>query len=111
MREKNGQLIEAKAAHETACSKFATAKKVWINYLRFLYGANYKQNMDSEDDLLSSPTAPQKNLQHARELLPRALAALPKRKHIQVINKAATMEFEHGSSERGKSLFEGVLST
>jgi rRNA biogenesis protein RRP5 len=45
----------------------------------------------------------------ARRLLERALAALPKRKHIKVISHAALLEFKLGSAERGRSIMEGVL--
>lgn len=45
----------------------------------------------------------------ARKLLERALSALPLRKHTKVITSTALLEFRHGSAERGRSMFEGVL--
>jgi rRNA biogenesis protein RRP5 len=47
--------------------------------------------------------------ERARRLLERALAALPRRKHVKVISHAALLEFKHGSPERGRSVMEGVL--
>jgi hypothetical protein len=45
----------------------------------------------------------------ARKLLERALAALPRRKHVKAISHAALLEFRAGSAERGRSMMEGVL--
>lgn len=45
----------------------------------------------------------------AAQALDRSLLSLPKRKHIKVISRAALLEFRHGSAERGKAMFEGVL--
>ena len=45
----------------------------------------------------------------ARKLLERALAALPRRKHVKAISRAALLEFRAGSAERGRSMMEGVL--
>ena len=45
----------------------------------------------------------------ARKLLERALAALPRRKHVKCVAAAALLEFRVGSPERGRSVMEGVL--
>lgn len=44
-----------------------------------------------------------------RRLLERALAALPRRKHVKAVCGAALLEFRAGSPERGRSMLEGVL--
>lgn len=57
----------------------------------------------------------------ARALLPRALQSLEKSKRkclypsqltldVEVMQKMAVLEFKHGDAERGKTLFEGIIS-
>ncbi|TRM65942.1 hypothetical protein BD626DRAFT_612896 [Schizophyllum amplum] len=46
----------------------------------------------------------------ARKLLPRALQSLEKRKHIKTISKFAQLEYKMADPERGKTLFEGIVS-
>ena len=50
------------------------------------------------------------NLEAGRELLQRSLKSLPKRKHIKTISKFAQLEFKYGEPERGRTIFEGVMS-
>ena len=45
----------------------------------------------------------------ARELLKRSLQSLPRRKHVKMILKFAQLEFKAGDSERGRTLFEGLV--
>lgn len=40
-----------------------------------------------------------------------ALTMLPKRKHVAVIEKFALMEYKNGFAERGRTIFEGLLSS
>ncbi|CAD7924237.1 unnamed protein product [Amoebophrya sp. A120] len=110
IQEKRGKKLEAKQLYEEAAKKFSQSKKVWIARLKFLYS--------TESDSTAGALAGAKNRNvisapyqaEARELLPRALNILERRKHIPVIQKAAAFEFEHGSVERGKTLFESMLA-
>merc|ERR1719188_1682269 len=77
--------------YEIACRKFAQSKSVWTAFLKFLYQ--------------------QGDLEGGRKTLPKCLAALPRAKHPMVVSKAATLEYGHGSSERGRSIFEGLLGS
>eukprot|EP00392_Amoebophrya_sp_AT5.2_P010929 g10999.t1 len=95
IQEKRGKLIEAKQLFQDACRKFKDSKKAWIGRLRFLY-----QNSAEKEEFLVE----------ARELLPKALQLLERRKHVATIQKAAALEFEHGSCERGRTLFESLLA-
>ena len=74
--------------------KFSQDPKVWLNYATFLF------------DTLSAPD-------RARDLLPRAMQSLPKYNHLDLTNKFAQLEFRspNGDSERGRTIFEGLLST
>lgn len=74
--------------------KFSQFPSVWYNYAHFLY------------QTLSSP-------ERARALLPRAVQSLPPHTHLNVTIKFAALEFHSscGSPERGRTIFEGLLST
>lgn len=83
---------------EQAASLFkATAKKfgsekvsIWLSWSEFLLSQNQPQE--------------------ARALLSNALKVLPKRLHIELVRKFAQLEFSKGDSERGRSLFEGLVA-
>ena len=74
--------------------KFSTTPSVWLNHAHFLANT------------LSQPDA-------ARALLPRALRSLPSHAHIPVTSKFGALEFHSpsGDPERGRTVFEGLLST
>ncbi|KAJ1555710.1 Protein RRP5, partial [Cladochytrium tenue] len=46
----------------------------------------------------------------SRKVLQRSLQSLPKRKHVKVVLKFAQLEFKHGDPERGRTLFEGIIT-
>jgi rRNA biogenesis protein RRP5 len=74
--------------------KFSQNPKVWTNYATFLF--------DTVTDA-----------GRARELLARALQALPQHHHLDVTKKFAQLEFRspNGEAERGRTIFEGLIST
>ena len=72
--------------------KFRQSCKVWMNLAQFYFSVK-------------------KDAQMARKLLPKALEALPRRKHQKATLKFAQMEFRHGSLERGRTLFEGLIAS
>jgi len=90
IRERNNQVDEARKAHILCCEKFPKSKKVWLRYIEHVFKA--------------------KELEAAREIHLKALQALPQRKHVQITTKVANMEFTLGSKERGKTIFEGLVS-
>ena len=47
----------------------------------------------------------------ARELLARAMKVLEQRKHLETVSKFAILEFKHGTVERGRTMFEGIVSS
>jgi len=91
IHERNKKIPLAVKAYEACARKFPESKKVWIAFLTFLY-----QNADAEG---------------ARKVLPKSLAALPRRKHPVVVSKAAILEYQTGSPDRGRSIFEGLLDS
>lgn len=70
---------------------YKKSKKIWIAYQQFRLRNN--------------------NEKGARELLSRSMQSLSKHKHIEVIIKFALGEFDNGSADRGRVLFEDLLST
>ena len=87
-RQKAENLLQAMV------KKFSQDPKAWLNYATFLF------------DTMAAP-------QQARDLLPRALQSLPKHHHVDLTSKFAQLEFRsaNGNAERGRTIFEGLLST
>jgi rRNA biogenesis protein RRP5 len=71
------------------CKKFKSKKKVWLAHVEFLL----KTNRADEAFALSK----------------KALLSLPPYKHVEMMTKVASLVFEFGNQERGRSLFEGLL--
>ena len=86
-------LQEADQVCQSTTKKFSASPEVWLRYANLLH---------------NSMSLPSK----ARELLPRALQALPTHKHIETTSKFAQLEFRSstGEAERGRTMFEGLLS-
>ncbi len=77
-----------KALHRPQLKK---SKKIWSAYLQFKVRFG--------------------DAKQAKEQLSRAMQALSRHKHVEVITKYALAEFEYGSSERGRAVFEELLNT
>jgi rRNA biogenesis protein RRP5 len=71
------------------CKKFKSKKKVWLAHLEYLLKQSRHQD--------------------AHALLKRALLSLATYKHAETMSKFAQLEFEHGSAERARTLFDGIL--
>lgn len=82
---------KADSLYKTMVKKFGRNNvSVWVQYGSFL--------VDRERN------------EEAHEILARALQALPKRDHIEVVRKFAQLEFNKGDPEQGRSLFEGLVT-
>ncbi|KAF8578416.1 U3 snoRNP-associated protein Rrp5 [Ramaria rubella] len=77
--------------YQRTCKKFGKSSKAWT-----LFGEYYLKCGE---------------MQKARELLPRCLQSLEKRKHLKTITKFAQMEYKRGDPERGRTLFEGIVDS
>ena len=71
------------------CKKFKSKKTVWIAYLKYLL----------------------KSARHeeAHALLKRAMQSLPDYKHVETMSKFAQLEFEHGSPERARTIYDTLI--
>lgn len=89
--EKDGTNADrAHAMYEKMCKKFRSKKTVWVAHLSYLLKLGRHQE--------------------AHALLKRALLSLPAYKHVETMSKLAQLEFEYGSKERGRTVFDGILS-
>ncbi|ORX90106.1 nucleic acid-binding protein [Basidiobolus meristosporus CBS 931.73] len=88
--ERSDKMDLAEQLYKTITKKFSTSSKVWTNF-----GLFYLK---------------QGKVDLARELLQRSLKSLAKRKHIKTITKFAQLEFKYGEPERGRTIFEGIMS-
>ncbi|KAF8849875.1 nucleic acid-binding protein [Acephala macrosclerotiorum] len=90
----SGKHNKADEIFQVLVKKFSQSPTVWNNYAHFLHTT------------LSSPD-------RARALLPRATQSLPPHTHLNLTLKFAALEFHSpfGSAERGRTMFEGLLST
>jgi len=81
---------KAEDIYERMIKKYKHSKGIWIKYCTFCM-------LQNEGD-------------KARQLFQRAIKLLPQRKHIPLINKFAQLEYQHGDAERGRTMYEGVVS-
>ncbi|KAJ1980795.1 rRNA biogenesis protein rrp5 [Dimargaris xerosporica] len=80
----------AEKTHLTLLKKFSGSCKAWT-----LCGAFYLRHRMATK---------------AHELLQRCIQVLPKRKHLKAISRFGIMEFKEGDPERGRTIFEGIIS-
>ena len=80
----------ASKMYEKMCKKFRSKKTVWVAHLSYLLKLDRHQQ--------------------AHSLLKRALLSLPPYKHVETMSKLAQLEFEYGSKERGRTVFDGILA-
>ncbi|TPX37287.1 hypothetical protein SeLEV6574_g07938, partial [Synchytrium endobioticum] len=88
--ERTDKVELADELYTSILKKFKESSKCWTSAALF-----YLRNSRIED---------------ARRLLQRCLLSLPKHKHVKTISKFAQMEFRHGDAERGRTIFEGIVS-
>jgi len=70
--------------------KFKQSSKIWCRYGEYLLKSG--------------------KIDEFSQVLPKALPLLPKKKQIKVISKFGQMEFKQGDIERGRTIFEGLVS-
>ena len=87
----NKNLKKAAETYKLAIKKFKNDKRTWLSYLEHLY-----RNRKFDD---------------AANLVSASFASLTKQEHIEIIMKTASLEFEFGETERGKTSMEHLLST
>ncbi|XGW17333.1 hypothetical protein V3C99_002159, partial [Haemonchus contortus] len=87
----NGKNQEADEIYEAMVKKFrADSDDVWT-----LYGEHLMKTNRADT---------------ARDLMKRALTSVPKQRHVPLISRFAQMEFRNGDVERGRTLFESLVT-
>ncbi|XP_074542247.1 protein RRP5 homolog isoform X2 [Halichoeres trimaculatus] len=87
----SNKIKEAEGLYKTMAKRFRQNKAVWLSYGTFLL-----QQGKSDD---------------ASALLQRALKSLPSKESVDVIAKFAQLEFRFGNAEKGRTLFDKVLTS
>uniref|UniRef100_A0A3B3VN23 Protein RRP5 homolog n=1 Tax=Poecilia latipinna TaxID=48699 RepID=A0A3B3VN23_9TELE len=87
----SNKIKEAESLYKTMVKRFRQNKAVWLSYGTFLL-------QQGQSDAASS-------------LLQRALKSLPPKESVDVITKFAQMEFRFGDAERGRNMFDKVLTS
>jgi len=85
------KLEDAEQLYLLLTRKFKKEKQVWKSYVQFLFHSN--------------------RLQSARNQLQRCITVLEKKDHVEIITRFATLEFSHGDAERGRTMFENLISS
>uniref|UniRef100_A0A3B5AQX1 Programmed cell death 11 n=1 Tax=Stegastes partitus TaxID=144197 RepID=A0A3B5AQX1_9TELE len=88
---KSNKIKEAEGLYKTIVRRFRDNKAVWFSYGTFLL-------QQGQSDAASA-------------LLQRALKSLPSKESVDVIAKFAQLEFSYGDAEKGRSMFEKVLTS
>ena len=92
MYEDCKDVVRAESAYAAAAKKHKSSKQVWSAYVRF-------RLLVKED------------VEEASEALQKGLKCLAAHKHLFVISRYAQDEFEGGSVERGRTIFEELIAS
>ena len=82
-------VVKADHVFHKMCSKFKDKKKSWLAYFKYLFAMG--------------------RLEEVHESLKLSLKTLPSYKHTEVVSKFAQLDFEHGRSDRARTIFESLL--
>uniref|UniRef100_A0A671UEH3 Protein RRP5 homolog n=1 Tax=Sparus aurata TaxID=8175 RepID=A0A671UEH3_SPAAU len=88
---KSDKIKEAEGLYKTMVKRFRQNKAVWLSYGTFLL-------QQGQSDAASA-------------LLQRALKSLPSKESVDVIGKFAQLEFRYGDAEKGRAMFDKVLTS
>ena len=90
--EQAGDIAGAEAVYQKVLKRpqYKKSKKVWIQYHQF--------KLRTGDEVA------------AKAQLSRSMQSLSRHKHVDVISKYAMSEFDFGSAERGRVVFEDLLT-
>lgn len=85
--------------------KYSNNLEIWSAYLEFLIEMNKKKEEEPENFLLK-----EMEFSVPKQVLQKALQALTKDQHVNMISKFGMLEFKHGSPENGRTMFEGIVN-
>jgi rRNA biogenesis protein RRP5 len=82
-------ISKADEMFEKMCKKFRSKKTVWISHFRYLLKSGRHEE--------------------AHNLWKRSIKSLPEYKHVETMSKFAQLEYEHGSAERARTIFDALI--
>jgi len=82
-------ITKADEMFEKMCKKFRSKKTVWISHFRYLLKSGRHEE--------------------AHDLWKRSIKSLPEYKHVETMSKFAQFEYEHGSAERARTIFDALI--
>mmetsp|Transcript_7831 Transcript_7831/g.13130 ORF Transcript_7831/g.13130 Transcript_7831/m.13130 type:complete len:403 (-) Transcript_7831:59-1267(-) len=104
---KSSQKFEyVEAIFKQLAKKFHNSLDVWASYLEYLIETKKKKESDSQLQFLLQDL----QISEPKAVLQRALQALSKDQHVNIISKFGILEFKHGSPENGRTMFEGIIT-
>lgn len=112
---------KAEETYKRALKKFGQSSKVWTSFGEYYLN---RDNAEASRELLprslkslpkrkreSAPLSPTSLSLSFSAILTRACSAQPSAADIKTISKFAQLEFKHGDAERGKTIFEGIIDS
>lgn len=85
--------------------KYSNNLEVWSGFIEFLVEMSAKKEDPSQKFVVENL-----KISDAKQILQRALQALTKDQHVNMISKYGMLEFKHGNPESGRTMFEGIVS-
>lgn len=82
-------IAKADEMFEKMCKKFRSKKTVWISFFKYLLKSG--------------------RYDEAHSIWKRSVKSLPDYKHVETMSKFAQLEYEHGSAERARTIFDALL--
>ena len=90
----NGKVAYVEDIYKKLCKKYFESVEIWAGYIEFLF------DMRGKDGDFTEP----------KTILQRALQALPKANHVNIISKFGMLEYKGGDPEHGRTMFEGIVT-
>jgi len=98
------QFQYVEAIYKSLVKKYNNNVEIWAGYLEFLIEMQHKKG-DKEQFLVKDI-----EFSEPKTVLQRALQALSKDQHVNMISKYGMLEFKHGAPENGRTMLEGIVS-
>lgn len=95
----------AEVIYKQLTKKYSNNIDIWSGYLEFLIEMQQKKQDESQKFVVENL-----KLSDAKQVLQRALQALTKDQHVNMISKYGMLEFKYGNPENGRTMFEGIVS-
>jgi len=93
--------------YKLLAKKYNSSLQIWSEYIEFLFEI---RQISQEKEHPYHYLVAELEISEPKAVLQRALQALPKQKHINMISKYGMLEFKYGSPENGRTMLEGIVN-